>query len=350
MCEAGKILLILKSIAANYPILSEYELGFTKLLVLVVDKGQTKVTKSLLSETGIPSINEFMSLRQIEEIFKESNSDFVVYPYSCSKKSLDFMTLLKIIVRTGECAGRKIGALPIVITEGIPQGYDAENCFTVFLNGSLEGNFISICDVVPSDEQLAVVMDKIGSIVPNAKSQDERCLLAAACFFYPSIVHTGTQVDFEEILELARNLVVLNEENLDTEGIEVAFIQELYNWQEKEDFHEIFDLPCLEMGVVEKLDTVILFDGKYIYLKDSLLKVIVKPLLRIFAIDTIKQELAKTGILCPEKENSYTIKLGFYNLAGQYQRVRMLRFDVEKLNCPGELNFVELCTNEKGGF
>lgn len=341
-------LFVLRSLGVNYPILKEYGLGLSKLLLVIVGEGQTPKAKALLSDSDVPSVDEFMSVREVKKVFMDANSTFIIYPYAISRKSQDFLSLLEIIARTGEIAGIKINALPLVISEGIPLGYDLQRSFTVFFEGDLADVDIDLDEVVPFDEELTVVEDKLRSFLPNATSPDEKTLLAAACFLYPNMARAGRQEQFEQILLEAKNLVARNEENRDTDGLEEAFIRTLYSWQEENNFCEVFELPYLEMQVVEQMEEVMLFDGTYVYMKDELLKKICEPLLDIFSIDIVKQELVRVGILCPSANNTYTVKVGFYNLAGGYERVRMLRFVADKLKYPGEMDFLELCIEEKG--
>lgn len=278
----------------------------------------------------------------------DANSTFITYSYSSSRKGQEFMPFLEMIARTGEVAGVEINALPVVIAEGIPLGCDLQKYFTVFLEGDLTDVDIDLDEVVPLDEELAVVEDKIRAFSQKAVSLDERALVAATCFLYPGFVRLGYQEDFERIITQARNLASQNEENQDANGLVDAFIRTLYAWQEENNFCEVFELPYLEMRVVERMEEIMLFDGTYIYMKDELLKKICEPILDIFSIDIVKQELVKAGILCPSANHTYTTKTGFYNLAGGYERVRLLRFVADKLKRAGEMSFIELCMDEKG--
>ena len=203
---------------------------------------------------------------------------------------------------------------------------------------------IDLNEVVPLDEELAMVEDKIQTILPKATSPDEKSLLAAACFLYPKIARAGRQEEFKDILESAMCLAALNEENQDTSQLALLFIKILYDWQEQVDFHTVYGLPFLEMVAVEKLRESLFFDADYLYMHEEMLKNIVGPLLNLIVLLTVvKQALVEANMLFPDQARTFTAKMGYYNVAGQYKRARMLRFSMDKLERPGELGFLELC-------
>jgi len=44
------------------------------------------------------------------------------------------------------------------------------------------------------------------------------------------------------------------------------------------------------------------------------------------------------------------VKMGYYNIAGQFKRERMLRFSRERLEKTEEPGFVELCSSRKSNM
>lgn len=336
-------LLILKSIGTNAPVLAEWGLKFEKLLVVVGEKGQANRMRTLLAEDDIPVLNEFMSLRKVEKIFGEASSTFVPFVYSPSRKGQDFLNLLLVLSRAGEASGSKINAMPLVVSEEIPVGIDLSRCFTVFLEGDLAEIYLEEEDVVPPDEELSVVRDRIQTFLPRADTPDKRALLAATCFLYPNLGLAEREECFQTLLEEALRMAMLNEENQETGQLNQLFVEALYGWRERTGFHDIYELPYLEMQTVNGLDHVMLYDAEYVYMRESLFKQVVEPLLSIFSLGAIKQTLVNSRVLCTERATTYTVKMGYYNVAGQYQRSCMLRFSLDKLNRPGELGFLELC-------
>lgn len=101
------------------------------------------------------------------------------------------------------------------------------------------------------------------------------------------------------------------------------------------------------MSVVQKINQAICFDLNYIYLKENFFKEIASSLLNTFSAHILKKALADDGILCPDKADTYTVKMSYYNIAGGFSRERMLRFSRKKLEKTGEPGFVEICNNRK---
>ncbi len=339
-------IIILKSLAINYPILKENSLDLAKLLLVVVDKGQLKAAADLFSDGDAPRISEYMRAKEFKKVFSEANSVFVIYPYSQTRKSKEFLNFLNTITRIGAIEETQINVMPLVISEGIPYDCDLENFFTVYLNGTLSGIHVDGMVVVPPDDQLAVVADKINSLVLNNLSQEQKALLAAVCFLYPNIFEGSLQVKFEEMLGCAEKLVELDDDNKDTGNLGDAFIQQLYYWQEQENFCDMYQLPHLETHAIENFHQVILYQEDFLFMKESLFKKIAESLLKIFSVDAIKKALVQEGLLCPENTQTYSVKMPYYNPNREYKRERMLRFRRSKFNCVGELDFMDLCEQQ----
>lgn len=145
----------------------------------------------------------------------------------------------------------------------------------------------------------------------------------------------------------AKKLAGFDEDSHNLNGVGDFFIDSLYRWQENTSFHNIYRLPELGMSVARKTSQAVFFDDRYIYMKDSFFKQIASPLLNTFQVSVLKKALVDDGILCPDKSDTYTVKVGYYNIAGQFKRERMLRFSRNRLEKTGEPGFVEICLNSK---
>ncbi|HBI62744.1 MAG TPA: hypothetical protein DDY31_16315 [Lachnospiraceae bacterium] len=342
-CDTECTILILKSMGINYPVLKAYGLELAKPLLVIVDEGQLKTAVNIFSDGGAPQISEYTREKERKKIFSETNSKFVIYPYSSTKKGKDFLTFLSIVAKLGVMGETQINAMPLVISEGIPLDIDLNDFFTVFINGNLSGVYIDGMTVVPPDRELAVVENQIKLRLSDVFSQEKKVLLAAVCFLYPNMFSDNFQSGFENLLDCADRLTARNEENRDTNNLGEFFIQELYRWQERTGFCLIYALPNLEMSITENLHQVMVYNDDFLFVKEELFQEIATPFLGIFSIGVLKRELVKEGILCPENAQTYTAKMSYYNVAGEYRRERMLRFKRSRLNCVGELDFVDLC-------
>ncbi len=342
-CDTERTIIILKSMGINYPVLKAYGLELAKPLLVVVDAGQLKAAVNLFSDGGAPRISEYIREKECKKNFSETNSMFVIHPYSPTKKGKDFLTFLSTVARLGVMGEVQINAMPLIISGGIPLDVNLDNFFTVFIDGSLSGVYINGMTVVPPDRELAVVENQIKLHLSDDFSQEEKALLAATCFLYPNIFSGAVQSEFENLLDYARVLVKRDGENKDTNNLGELFIRELYRWQERTGFCLMYELPDLEMSITENLHQVMIYNNDFIFVKEELFKEIVAPFLRTFSIGVLKREFVKEGILCPENAQTYTAKMSYYNVAGEYRRERMLRFKRSRLNCAGELDFVDVC-------
>lgn len=342
LSEKVMSLILLLSLAVNYPVLKSWNLGLSKLLILAVDDGEGVTAMNLLSNSNTLRLDVLTGNKTLESVLLQTNSDFVLCPYSRSRRGKEFVERLSSIVKTGTVNGGSITALPLVITETVPVELMEQDTFIIFLDGSLEEMPIDRQSVVPPDCQLEVVKDKIRIVTKKACSRDEKIFLSAACFLYPNLVSAGQEKNFDDFITCAKQLVEKNE-NKNAADLSEAFIRELYLWQERTAFCEIYELPNVEMCVANKIENGMFYDDQFLFMKERLFKSISASLLQIFPLNGLKAALVNDGILCPENAATYTAKMPFYNVAGQYQRERMLRFRRSRLSVLGEMEFVEMC-------
>lgn len=334
---------ILKSFGTNFAIVKEWGYEPSKVFMVVVESGQLKKAVEILSDTDMPKLNAFMSAKELQNVLTNHALTFAVYPYLSNRKNNEFLSMLSGIARVGEISGKSLRAFPIVVAEGVPSGIDLQDYFTVYLSGSLEAISLDENDVVPDDTQIPVVYDKLRAFLSLEQSLEERTLLAATCFLYPNIVQADNEALFDKYIAVAKDMVIQDDENKDSNNLKDIFIREMYQWQENTEFSEAYELPCLEMAVVDRIEKVILYDSDYLYLKESFFKDILERLLRIFSVDVLKRELLDAGILSSDKSKTYTVKVTYIDITGQYQRERMLRFEREKMKILGDMEFIEQC-------
>lgn len=351
MCNYEELpmeLLILKSLGIHLPIIKEIGYEPMKPIMLVVEKGKSRTIAKLLIDEGVPILNELQKLKQMGAILTKYNSTFIPYFYLESNKSKEFMKILCSVVRAGEIEGEKLNVMPLIISERVPYDCDMSNFFTIYIEDKIvnEGT-IDDAYVVPADEQIPVVLDLIRRLCKYEYKQEQKALIASICFLYPSPAICKNEHKLDEFVKCSEYLVERDEDNYDTNNLNEVFLHEVYDWQERMKFGDVYELPNLDMATIEKIDVIILYDTEFIYLKESFFKVIVSRLLEIFSIDVLKKTLVETGILCADKMKTYTTKVGYYNLAGQYQRIRMLKFKRSQMNLLGEMDIIELCIDAK---
>lgn len=341
-------LTLVKSLGVNYPIINMLECTPTRLITLVVSEHQLKAACGILKNFGAPLIGEFMTPSQISQVLCEI-CEGVLFPFSPTRKGKELVRFIAAAVQMGSIGNMKLRALPVLISDTQIQGCDTESLFIIYLPGALSSIHIPLVNVVPPDEQIEVVDDKIRDLDLAGKCAEEKALMTAACFLYPSLRNAGKADEFKQMLKLASNLVEQEDNNRDPYEAAELFIEELYLWQERTQFQDVYPLPNLEMSIESRIDDILLYTDRYIYIKNKLFERICQALLSIFSADVLKEVLTEAGIVYPDNTKTYSVKVGYRNIVGEYKRERMIRFRREKLNRAGDMDFVELCQNQKGG-
>lgn len=123
---------ILLSVGINYHVLREDYIVVKKPLLIVTGAGNMETVISILSDKDTPKLNEFLNFKETMQVLNSVNSDFVVYPYIQSKKGNGFLEIITSIVATGGTGDNGFNALPVVVAENIPYGYNTDR-FLLYL-------------------------------------------------------------------------------------------------------------------------------------------------------------------------------------------------------------------------
>lgn len=345
MCNRNRrIASILKSYGVNQQIINDIGYRLSKPIMVVADEANINwITKSIVNFERV-YMGESVNKKEAAKILSETYSEFVIVPYPMTRKGRELLDDIIIIMKSGIGSNGHTNAPTLIFAERTVRRKDIENYYMVYFEGDLdEVPVVSMEEVVPTDEQVEVVLDKISELDMHGKTQTEKALLAACCFLYPNLKEHGQMDEYEELFNCVQTLARQNEEGNFIADLGKTFIMEIYKWQETTRFHNVFELPDIEMSVVDCIDEVFLFDDDYFYMKESLFMNISSSLLKIFPSEVLKSALVDEGILRPENEKAYTVKANYYNITGGYERIRMLRFKRSVLKKCGETDLIELC-------
>lgn len=345
--EISNVLLILKSLGVNYPVLKSVGYEITKVPVLVVENGQTRNVVKLLTNYRTVYLPDKASVSCVDDKLKRTNSEYVFALYHKTRKMREILEHLVSVVKTGCVDDGVVHAVPIVISEEAFQLENMEDFFVIYLEEKNINIEFQVDDVVPDDGQISVVQDKIGMLGLDDRVPEEQILIASTCFLYPVLRKNGKLDLYETLQKKSTELVQRDEDNRDTGNIAKIFIDELYAWQKQSHFSEAYKLPEINMETEKKLDQVILFDEKFVYMREIIFQSVCNQLVIFFSLDVIKKSLADAGILYPESSRTYTRKVNYYNLVGDYKRVRMFCINRTKINRLGDMDFVDICLNER---
>ncbi len=334
---------LLKSIAANYPILRELGCAISSPIVLVAEEKDFPMLLERLKNISPVRLEDCIKNENLRE---SANADFCWTIY-CPRGSEKKMEKAVEYAMQAYVASENTTPPVLIFSDGrILQDEGLDFIFIYIKN--LHTEEVSLEEVVPEDGELSLVFEKIGERVPECRTQTEKVFVAAACFLFPAYWRKGRQQEFPQIIEWARSLAEQGKASI--EGVVDLFLDEAYRWQAQEKDLAVLLLPELGLEAMDHIEKTLYVDTSSLYLHEELFKKMVEPLLRIFAEDQIKAALAKEGILLPESDMTFTAKMNYRSIAGTYERRRMLRFSREKFNKEGDVEFVTACRMKRKGW
>lgn len=149
-------------------------------------------------------------------------------------------------------------------------------------------------------------------------------------------------IDVVKLKEIAEQVVAYDEETEDVGDVTGMFREELYNFVENTHSCRIYQLPNVETCAITQIDRVMFFDSDYLYMSDSLFRVVTGNMRQIFPADVIKGTLSAEDVL-KGGSGRYASKMTLVTPYGESKRPCMLRFLREKLNKLGEMDLVDVC-------
>ena len=342
-----KTLLLLKSISLNLPILREFGCAPDKLMVLVVAKGQIASAIQILAGFKHQRISELMSRREIKKELMAAEPGFTFFVPSDSRRSKDVLDLLAAF--TKDLGGAKdVISLPLIVTESMMLYGPDDEYFAIYLENEIAKRKIPLSAVVPPENQVEVIRDRVNEVVTGEKTQMEKALVAAAFCLYPMITNSGNEGTFPKYITLVDRLVEQEEDAKDTQDLITLFRKQLISWQRQTGFNHAYDREKISLEVEKHLDDVILYDPESVYIPEKLFREVCEQLTVQFPINTVKATLRDKKILECNAERTYVCKVLYYNSAGVANRKRMLKFNRSMLTEAGETDIVEQCLSSKG--
>lgn len=345
--EAIQDLLLAKSAITNYPILAEQGWILNKPLLVIVNQQDVKFLTDMLLGPNGQVLSQHATMKEIENALQSANSSAVVCVCNWNFK-YEAHLLQALTEQYRVSVLNKVNvALPVILSVGYPKCRNPEDYFVISLTDLTLDVTQEMADkVVPPDITLQNVFSKIREILANTvtNSPEHVALIAAACCLFPNLSLENRTAEFQMILKRAEDLIELNEQNQELQGLGTLTIKEVFRWGKIQEFSRVFELPNLEMSVSSTLETSIFYDAEFIYFKDALFKQAVSGLLHLVSYDALKAGLATEEILCSDSGATYTSKMTYVTIAGEYARVRMLKFKREAFQGTfGGDDFIEQC-------
>lgn len=320
-------ILILKSLAANLPILQSWGYIFPRLLRVVVEPGMQVRAKDALKNFSASENRENWS------------SDFHFYITTSSGK--DIVSKVKDTLFERDY---KNGIMAVITDNPIVDDEEG-NYFFVFLDERQYSTSYSIGDIVPYPTDLEAIHTKLMKQEDYELMEEERILRAAVYFLEPYFFRKGELFRVEELLDFVRQMCIVDENVRDTNDMPDVFIRYLFEWQAETSFSKICDL---EAGVEAQTDSdeTIFYDAKNVYVTEKMFKKIVEPMRAYAPINSLKRSLSDKGYLIVGKSssiNGYTTKIDISGMGNPENRIRVMKFKRELLAVSGGLNFIDVC-------
>lgn len=330
--QENMVLMLLKSLGVNYPVLKDWGYVLERLLVLQVTDNNRNIVRETLKNFRTVLISPDMRKNELWKILEDTNSEYVFFNYTRGGRGRHILEFLIDAVSSG-----RNRAIPIVLTSApLPEEITSE-VVLISLTELAKAVDIPLKDVVPREDKLPVVKDVVEQCKKGYEDATQLIFRAAVAFLYPAFKMKSDLIGFELLFNFADQLCEMSENRHRIDGIKEWFIAEFL---EKVDSLKMpmYDLAERFEGIT---DNAVYYDAQYIYISNILFHVISKKLLNIYDSETIKYGLAETRVLMPEYRNTFTYKMSFRDLNGEYRRVGMLRFLREEMKEFGGLGVVE---------
>lgn len=315
-------ILILKSLAANLPILQTRGYIFPRTLKVIVEPGMQYRTMDVLRNFSKQDSDNW-------------TSEFHFYSVNALPK--DVFSRVEMEVQEG---------ISTVVTDN-PIADDKEhNYFFIFLEERNHQLDYSIDEIVPNMKDLESVFNKLAGQDETEMSEEERILRAAVYCLEPYFFRKGELYRINELLDSVAHMCADDEVVREENDMSKVFLDNLYDWQERTNFSNLCDL---DEGVASNADIneTIFYSEDSVYIAEKLFKKIVEPIREYAPINTLKRSLRDNDVISVDKDcsvDTYTTQISVPCIEGSKNRVRMLRFKKDSLTKAGNLDFILKCS------
>ena len=330
---------IIRSIIINYPVLQKLGFHLGKVLAIHVENDATKDAMEYLKTFDSPLIvDDYMSEQEICDLLTEKRSQGIFCILGASKKKKNFINLFSAAVGANQIQGKKLLTLPVLLVEHGFEDLD-ETCFVIEA-GSWERANEQPPNVIPLVEELSKIDVWLNKHESSSSTELKKILSLAGFLAYLANQDIGS---LDEIEATVDNMILYDEAFHDRTGVDSLFLYAIDEWMSAGKI-KVCQLPNVDNVHLSDYEMVVFYDEQFVFISDSLFHDIVQPITDLLGINSLKLGLKECGILVSELNSpSYSVKMNFYKENGKPERLRMLRFNQEKLSRPGEMDFISAC-------
>lgn len=328
------VVMLLKALAINLPIVRDWGYVFPRLLTIVVNQGKM----AMLMDT--------LRVFPREYVAESVNSEFRFHFFPKGKNHQKEQSEIALHCKTDNTG---TNGLDVLITDNeIVEDLDFEKFF-IFFDSDIPALSLDLQDFVPNANELKFIKSRAEKRnQDDTYSVEHQVLDLAALFIEPYLRKGHTEITIEQILETVNQLCIFDENVRETNDIVNVFCMSLENWRKNQQALRTVDLDNrYELTQInnDSISDTLFFKGKYLYVKESKFKLILEKLNLGIPINLLKSKLRDAGVLVTDnnRTQNYVVKLRYVDSDGIEQSPRMMRLDLDKLSIPGELNFKDKC-------
>jgi len=341
MNDSKYILMLLLSYVVNYPIILSFGLSLLKPIVLLIDD-----TFNLFSFTKLfhfqPVLLDYTDgVIAVKKKLNRCNSQAVIFPVDRktlrNNKGKAITELLISQSKTG------CNYVPIFLVKGEIPDEIRDDVFEISFPEYLPQcvtNIRADYEMIPYPTELSLVKDEIRK---RTESMNAPGFIIPAALLYPYFQRNNLDID-----PLFRNALKINrydEERKQVDAIPDLFLMYLYEWQKKNEFSSVCFLKKLSEESIRQIESTVFIDDKeqVVYIPEKLFQQITSDISEWFNLNSIKKSLTDADILVRGENERYSCHMTYFDEGGGIQRKRMLKFNSNALNRPGEIPFVDKC-------
>jgi len=337
---------VLFSLALNYPVIKHLGFSINKPIACVMPSVEEaeKVIPYLSPFSSPKVISANTAPRACEKMLSKANSEFVFIYYANVPQAKKVLQTAIIVAQTGRVGEKCCNAIPFIFFQlAIPEEW-IDHCFLLYLSGNIPFSALNnnrADDLVEAyfhhDQIVKGYIQKM-----EQKNSIKGVLQCSVYFLFPYM--TQINKDFERVLEKYLNtcekLIQMDEDARDRSDTTEVFVSLLYNWIESENYMWVYPTSKIcEQGPFGD----ILYDRDFLYIPDKIFDEITIPMRDMQSGVLIKQALKNEGLLVCDHGTSYTSKVVTWNVYGIMVRIRMLKFQLNRLNKTGDIPLLQLC-------
>lgn len=359
--EAFKILVV-KTGVAIYPLLAFQGIEFQKPVGIVADSEM--FAKQLFSELAGFAGRQYYSLAlkktQIQAAFLDSENEMISFYFSKGKVcegNLEYLTALMQLEKDSRCL------VTVWFNGVIPEGMAEYLSGVIYLTGDAFKYSVALEKQEDFTRFLIGHIEKNHSnILYEAKKIIDSCV-------YPDILTGEDAIPLFLVAEIVLKMMfedfIKRKETI--EKLEKSLLEAVKNlcqrfdclqesdpiWEEQfrhllyhaaKDIPEIYNRAKIPDSEFEMANELVLFDEKFYYFSDVILRKVCQPWLSTISIVEVKNNLCDAGVILAEKNSrqSFSPKITVTAQDGRAKSIRKIKIFREKIDMVGNLTWREM--------